>query len=137
MKIILAILITMMLSACAHKPGVGSLADATTTYVGLNSGLVEVNPVVNWAGDPLAMVGLTLVVKQVIKYAMTPLVGKCAADWGVEVTGSAAAGWNLGLIITGLWAPSLVMAAGGAWLYHNYADDKYCIPQIEDTPSNE
>jgi len=99
MRLAACLLIALLLTGCAHRPGAGSLGDAVTTYAALSSsGFEEANPLLD-VGSPLGSAVGSIVLKQGLKYGLTGLgVPHCDAHRGVETAGMGATGWNLAMM---------------------------------------
>lgn len=83
----LFLIICLTLSACSlsgeAEIGLGDVADATTTAVGLSKGLAEANPAMAWAGDgaPIVAIGIKYSIKELlIQSGVEPTVANNAID---------------------------------------------------------
>ena len=111
------------------------MLDATTTYIALEQGGTELNPLLSW-GSPveaaLASIGLKYGVKYAIVEYTDPPEGiakedyAMAVDAAVESVGVAAAGWNLAVAI-GSAHPMIGIAAAivSGMSYWDYRDHHY------------
>lgn len=139
---LLCALLCLTISGCttfsgsSHQyPKEGSMLDASTTYIALEQGGTELNPLLSW-GSPaeaaLASIGLKYGVKYIlIEYTDPPEnVSKedyaIAVDTAVETAGIAAAGWNLTAAI-GSAHPVIGIAAAivSGVSYWSYRDHHY------------
>ena len=145
-RLSVAIILATFLSGCttfsgsSHQyPKEGSVLDATTTYIALEQGGTELNPLLSW-GSPveaaLASIGLKYGVKYVVVEYTDPPEGVAkedyamAVDAAVESAGVAAAGWNAAVAIGSahpvIGLTAAVVSGMGYWYYrdHHYREMK-------------
>jgi hypothetical protein len=136
-KTILAILAATILAGCSGTPpagpmapvsddariGVGDLADAGTTAIGLASGFAEANPAVAFAGPatPLLLIGGKYVLKEVmIAEGMDPYI----ANTTVESVGMGAACANIAIMAAAAGPAAAVAAVGCGIAYAAYQNEQ-------------
>lgn len=115
-------LVALLLTGCAHRPGIGSWLDAGTTYVALSNGFSEANPLLSWAPTPLATAVASIMLKQGAKMGFDYAgFDKPTVHHSIEAVSSGAAGWNLALLagastLTGIGA-AVLAGFGYIWLF--------------------
>ena len=110
----------LTLAGCAHKPGLGSYADAGTTFLALNSGqFVEVNPLLSLGPSPAATALASIGIKHGAKHALSAsgLTDLPTAHRAVEAGGMFGAGWNIASII-GVGGVAPIVGGFGAALWY-------------------
>lgn len=134
-KILTSSFLCLSLFGCASNPklntGLGSVSDATTTYLALNSGdFTEGNPVLSWVSDnPFSVAVTAIVAKQTIKYALASVYGEDELiNKTIESASFGAAAWNLSLMMGSFsnvaGATAAVAAAYGYWVWDPDGDSK-------------
>jgi len=133
------ILISVLLTGCTtfsnsqHQlPKEGSVLDATTTFIALEQGATELNPLLSW-GNPvqtaLASIGLKYGIKHIlINNPPEGATEDCAmfVDTSVETLGVSAAAWNATAVIGGAsTAVGIPVAILAGIVYWNWKDQQY------------
>lgn len=122
-KILIPILIILMLSGCAYKPGLGSYGDAATTAIALSSdSFVEANPIIP-SSDPIVAAVVTIGLKQGVKYIISPQYDD-EVDSAVEAVGMVATGWNATLLLGGAYAIAAPVGILAGIVYWKYRESK-------------
>lgn len=121
--ILIALALALLLAGCAHRPGLGSYADAATTYVVVASpNFVEANPLLSW-GTPVQVALASIALKQLAKEAVTAAGAPAdLAHRSVETAGLGAAGWNLAHLL-GAASPWALVTGLGAGLWYWVSGD--------------
>lgn len=109
------------------------MLDATTTYIALEQGGTELNPLLSW-GSPaeaaLASIGLKYGVKYLLVEYTDPPEDVTKEDYAmvvdaaVETVGIAAAGWNLTVAIGSahpvIGIAAAIVSGASYWSYRDY-----------------
>lgn len=131
---LLVILLSVLLTGCTtfsnsqHQlPKEGSVLDAATTYIVLEQGATELNPLLSW-GNPTQAALASIGLKYGLKYMLIKAAPENATeeypifvDNSVETLGMSAAAWNATSVIGGASASvGLPVAILAGLVYWNW-----------------
>lgn len=126
---LLCVLLCLIISGCttfsgsSHQhPKEGSVLDATTTYIALEQGGTELNPLLSW-GSPVEAALISIPLKYVIKLGINSQINNPEiADRAVETAGIGAAGFNLAGILGANPYTALPVGIISGWMYWKYRE---------------
>lgn len=134
----------LLLSGCANhssfKPGLGSYADAGTTYYALeHADMIEANPIYAWIGDPVGIAIVSIGLKHVGKHTIYNVTEDANfSNNVVESAGVGAGAFNITSIMlsssTSLAASSIIPIAIPVGILSGYFYFKYMKNKYDYTP---